>query len=101
MSFGTANETGEKTRGGVDMSDIVVHVAVCDDQTESRFVATVDQFAKSRAAMSLAGAPGDDAPEIMIKTLPGEHSMRKAVTFQDRQAAAEFLSLWRQEQRRG
>lgn len=80
------------------MSDVVVHVAVCDDQAESKFFAAVDEFARSRT--SACETEAVDAPEIMIKTLRSGEVVRKALIFQDRESAAQFLSLWRREQRR-
>lgn len=84
------------------MTDVVVHVAVGDAKTETRFLETIDLFAK---AQTFVEAEGDialsDAPAIMVRTVPGGVVTRKAVTFQDRHSAAEFLALWRREQKRG
>jgi len=84
--------------GDVDfMSDVVVHVAVNDDQAESKFLATIDQFARLRDENS-GNAGGSEAPVIMTKTILRGANHRKAVIFQDRQSAAEFLNLWRRAQ---
>ena len=75
------------------MSDVVVHVAVGDPQTEHRFVETIDEFAKSR--VEAVDMTRDEAPQIMIKTVYTGETVRKAIIFQVRQAAAAFLTLWR------
>lgn len=79
------------------MSDVVVHLAVGDSLSETKFVATVEAFAKMRPKRT--DAVINDAPEIMVKTIHSGEVTRKAVIFQDRNSAAEFLSLWRREQR--
>ncbi|MAI89611.1 hypothetical protein [Ponticaulis sp.] len=75
------------------MSDVVVHVAVGDDQTESKFFDAINDFARSRSESDeLAEA---DAPEIMVKTVHDGEKKRKAITFQDRKTAFDFLLFWR------
>ncbi len=78
------------------MSDVVVHVAVNDTLSETRFAATVEAFARSRTDCSSEIAV--TAPEIMVKTIHSGDVIRKAIIFQDRSSAAEFLSLWRREE---
>lgn len=83
------------------MTEVIVHVAVSDVRMENRFFETIDLFAKSQSVGEetlVAELP--DAPAIMIKTVPGQQVNRKAITFQDRRSAAEFLALWRREQKR-
>ncbi len=83
------------------MTEVVVHVAVGDNQAEARFLETLDTFARSRESADDNDAEESfDVPCIMVKTVPGSQITRKAITFQDRRSAAEFLSLWRREQRR-
>lgn len=77
------------------MSDVVVHLAVNDSQSETKFAATVEAFARSRVSGSSAAI--EAAPEIMVKTIRSGEIVRKAIIFQDRSAAAEFLALWRRE----
>lgn len=79
------------------MSDVIVHVTVGDDQAESRFHATVDKFAKQRDD-NQGGDGNTDAPVIMTKTIVRGSNLRKALIFQDRQTAAEFLHIWRRTQ---
>lgn len=81
------------------MSDVVVHVAVGDTQAETKFTAALEAFSKLR----LAGTDPllAEAPDIMVKTIESGDIVRKALIFQDRHAAAEFLSLWRREKRSG
>jgi hypothetical protein len=80
------------------MSDVIVHVAVSDDKTETRFFAAVDEYARNRTQIS--DRDDIDAPDIMIKTVRSGEVVRKTIIFQDRESAAEFLSLWRREQHR-
>ena len=77
------------------MSDVVVHVAVGDSQAESRFSAAVDAFAQSRPE-PLAVSDGT-TPGILVKTVQAGETIRKAVIFQDRQSATDFLAFWRRE----
>lgn len=77
------------------MSDVVVHLAVNDSKSETRFAATVEAFARTRAAVQQAAV--EAAPEIMVKTIRSGEIVRKAIIFQDRSSAAEFLALWRRE----
>lgn len=77
------------------MSDVVVHLAISNEFDENRFLSTVETFAKMRIDRPACQSDGD-APDIMIKTISGLSGAKKAVIFQDRSAAAEFLSLWRQ-----
>ncbi len=79
------------------MSDVVVHVAVNDTQSETKFVAAIEAFAQLRTSDD--DALIEEAPEIMVKTIHSGEIIRKAVIFQDRHSAAEFLALWRKEKR--
>lgn len=77
------------------MSDVVVHVTVSDIQSETKFVAAVEAFAKTRS--DEASAIVEDSPTIMVKTIMSGNFIRKAVVFPDRRSATEFLSLWRRQ----
>lgn len=77
------------------MSDVVVHLAVNDSQSETKFAATVEAFAQSRSVDQ--NLTTQAAPQIMVKTIHSGEIVRKAVIFQDRSSAAEFLALWRRE----
>ena len=76
------------------MSDVIVHVSVGDNQTESKFFAAIDEFARQR--ISSDDLHCDDAPDIMVKTIHSGRNIRKAITFQDRETASAFLTFWRQ-----
>lgn len=79
------------------MSDVVVHVAVNDNQSESKFTSAIEAFARSRTC--IPGTVLEDAPQIMVKTIRSGEIVRKSIIFQDRRSAAEFLALWRREKR--
>ncbi|WP_022695642.1 hypothetical protein [Ponticaulis koreensis] len=77
------------------MSDVIVHVSVGDNQTESKFFAAIDAFARQR--FGVKNTHSDEAPDIMVKTIHSGQSIRKAITFQDRETASDFLNFWRRQ----
>ncbi len=77
------------------MSDVIVHVSVGDNQTESKFFAAIDAFARQR--FGVQNKHCDEAPDIMVKTIHSGHNIRKAITFQDRETASAFLNFWRKQ----
>ncbi|MAP96288.1 MAG: hypothetical protein CMK07_15185 [Ponticaulis sp.] len=83
------------------MSEVIVHVAVGDAQIEDRFIATMDEFTRTQAPGDRDAFHENELPLIIVKTLYGGQRIRKAITFQDKKTATEFLSLWRQRQMPG
>ena len=77
------------------MSDVIVHVSVGDNRTESKFFAAIDAFARERFGSREMHC--DDAPDIMVKTIHSGRNIRKAITFQDRETASAFLTFWRKQ----
>ena len=76
------------------MTDVVVKIELRDSDTEAKLFKAVDEFASNRAEKA-SGQPSEDAPQIMVKTLPGVEFLRKSLIFQDRRDAEEFMYYWR------
>ena len=72
------------------MTDVVVKIELRDSDTEAKLFKAVDEFASNRAGNS-ACQQSEDAPQIMVKTLPGVEFLRKSLIFQDRRDAEEFM----------
>ncbi|MFC6199658.1 hypothetical protein [Ponticaulis profundi] len=75
------------------MSNVVVHVAVGDQQAETRFADAMETFTRTQTS-------GAGVQEITIKDVMSGQSHRKAVSFADREAASQFLLIWRGQSRR-
>ncbi len=84
--------------GCEDMTDVVVRIDLDDSAAETKLIEAVDQFTLSRCSSAFPGQQ-DDAPDIMIKTIPDGEVVCKSVIFQDQKSADEFLYFWRRARR--
>lgn len=83
--------------GGI-MTDVVVKIDLDDLASELKLSAAIDQFALSRRANEEGVFDNDEAPDIMIKTIPTGNFVQKKVIFQDRRDAEDFMYFWRRVQ---
>ncbi|MAT34520.1 MAG: hypothetical protein CMK06_05185 [Ponticaulis sp.] len=77
------------------MTDVIVSIDLDGPETETRLFEAVDQFAASRCGTAVEFPESDDAPGIMIKTVPDGEFHRKTVIFQTRSEAEAFMYYWR------
>lgn len=78
----------------VIMTDVVVKIEVQDPESEARLFQAVNSFAANRGAKSSGATDCEEAPQIMVKTIPGGEFFRKTVIFQDHNDAEEFMYYW-------
>ena len=78
------------------MTDVVVRIDLEGPESEAKLFEAVNQFAADRAEQSDAPQECEDAPQIMIKTVPDGQFFKKAVIFQDETDARAFMFYWHQ-----
>ena len=80
------------------MTDVIVKIELEDPESEARLFEAVDHFATNKGTKALSEHDCDDAPQIMIKSVPDGGFCKKTVIFQDRNDAEEFMFYWRRYQ---
>lgn len=77
------------------MTDVVVRIKLENRMSESRLQEAVNKFVLRHSDEAGHSEDRSDAPAVMIKTVPDGELKQKAIIFQDKQDAEEFLYFWR------
>ena len=77
------------------MTDVVVRISVENRKSETRLLEAVNKFVLRHNDEAASTAGGSEAPVVMIKTVPDGELTQKAVIFQDKNDAEEFMYFWR------
>lgn len=76
------------------MTDVIVKIDVDDRESEAKLFEAVNLFAANRGSSASGAELCEEAPQIMVKTVPGGGFFRKTVIFQRSSDAEDFMYYW-------